>query len=148
MPHTCPICGADWPDDRDCQSEFEELMALEFTEAGYGAVHFVTVTCYMLQHQRYSDPALAWIVPQLRAYVEGTRTVEEIRDQAQHEAAQDRRDWKVMRGPHEPPLAKIAWEMTLADVAESVADPVHYRAVVNEWARVTLRQWDEAARNQ
>lgn len=41
----CPECGA-----MDCKSRFDEFLVLEFTDAGYGAVHHLTVTAYMLQH--------------------------------------------------------------------------------------------------
>ncbi len=43
----CPECGAP---DSACEARFHELLALEFEEAGYGAVHHLTVATYMLQH--------------------------------------------------------------------------------------------------
>ena len=44
---SCPECGAA---DNLCQSRFDEFLVLEFTDPGYGAVHHLTVTAYMLQH--------------------------------------------------------------------------------------------------
>jgi hypothetical protein len=43
----CPECGAL---DQLCQTRFDEFLVLEFTDAGYGAVHHLTVAAYMLQH--------------------------------------------------------------------------------------------------
>jgi hypothetical protein len=43
----CPECGAP---ETLCQTRFDEFLALEFTDSGYGAVHHLTVTAYMLQH--------------------------------------------------------------------------------------------------
>jgi hypothetical protein len=58
MPDTCPDCGATWDADRTCQSVFDEFLVLEFADAGYGAMHMLTVACYMIQHGRYSDAGL------------------------------------------------------------------------------------------
>ena len=41
----CPECGV-----IGCRKRFDEFLVLEFTDAGYGAVHHLTVTAYMLQH--------------------------------------------------------------------------------------------------
>ena len=43
----CPECGAP---DLLCKTRFDEFLVLEFTDTGYGAVHHLTVTAYMLQH--------------------------------------------------------------------------------------------------
>ena len=43
----CPECGA--PDSL-CQERFDEFLVLEFTDAGYGAVHHLTVAAFMVQH--------------------------------------------------------------------------------------------------
>ncbi len=42
----CPECGAT---DHSCQTRFDKFLALEFTNASYGAVHHLTVATYMLQ---------------------------------------------------------------------------------------------------
>src|SRR5512147_1373320 len=43
----CPECGAA---ETLCKERFDEFLVLEFTDAGYGAVHHLTVATYMLQH--------------------------------------------------------------------------------------------------
>lgn len=140
MPDACTSCGAAHQDDRTCQSVFEEFLALEFTDAGYGAVHFLTVACYMVQHGQYSDEGLGWISGRLRDHLEGGVPVERIRRQAAGEVGQGQRGWKVTRRPGDPPQAKIAWSMTIMDVAAGTRDAASYRALVTKWARVTLRE--------
>jgi hypothetical protein len=43
----CPECGAP---NAACATRFDECLVLEFSNAGYGAVHHLTVAAYMLQH--------------------------------------------------------------------------------------------------
>jgi len=43
----CPECGAH---ETLCQTRFDEFLALEFSDMGYGAVHNLTVATYMIQH--------------------------------------------------------------------------------------------------
>ena len=43
----CPECGT--PDNL-CQTRFDEFLVLEFTDAGSGAVHHLTVAAFMVQH--------------------------------------------------------------------------------------------------
>ena len=49
----CPECGA--PDNL-CQTRFDEFLVLEFTDAGYGAVHHLTVATFMVQHSSKMTP--------------------------------------------------------------------------------------------
>jgi hypothetical protein len=137
---TCPECGAVYREETTCQEIYEAFLVLEFTDAGYGAVHFLTVACFMIQHGRYSDEGMAWIAEKLRKHLEEDVPVEEIRRQASEEADQARRSWKVARPPGAPPLPKIAWSMTIADVAGKYTDAEEYRDLIREWARVTLRE--------
>ncbi len=58
MPTICPVCGAVLPEGSTCQSIFDEFLNLEYTDPAYGQVHYLTVTCFMIQHERYSDEAL------------------------------------------------------------------------------------------
>ncbi len=146
MPTTCPSCGAALQGDRTCQTVFDEFLALEFTDAGYGAVHFLTVACYMVQHGQYSDEGLAWIEQQLRDHLEGGVPVERIRRQAAREVGQDQRGWKITRRPGDPPQEKAAWSMTIMTIAAAAHDAASYRALVTEWARVTLREMQSILR--
>jgi hypothetical protein len=43
----CPECSAT---DSLCKTRFDEFLALEFSDAGYGVVHHLTVAAFMVQH--------------------------------------------------------------------------------------------------
>ena len=141
---TCSECGAEWPEGQTCQSIFDEFLVWEFQDPEYGAVHFLTVAVFMTQHGRYTDEAQAWIKQKLRQNLEEDRPVELIRRMANQETSQAKRTWKVVREAGAPPPTRIAWEMTIVDVARahdaSGLDAAAYRAAVTEWARITLKQ--------
>jgi hypothetical protein len=140
MTKPCPECGAILNENESCQSIFDEFLVLEYTDPAYGAVHFLTVACFMVQHGRYSDEALAWIEGQLRAYLDEGVPAGHIRRQAAKETNQGKRTWKVIRPADAPPLPKVAWSMTIADVAAQYQDAESYRALVTDWARRTLQE--------
>lgn len=136
----CPECGAIYNDQRACESVFNEFLLLEMTDAEYGAVHLLTVACYMIQHGQYSDEALVWIEQRLRDYLEKGIPTEQIRRNAAQETGQDRRTWKVTRPENGPPQAKIPWSMTIIDVALRYSDADSYRDLVRRWASRTLSE--------
>jgi hypothetical protein len=140
MPDRCPECGAVLDQDSSCQTIFDALLVLEFTNPEYGEVHMLTVACFMIQHGRYSDEALAWIERTLRAYLEGDVPPEYIRRQAAQETHSGSRTWKVGRQAGAPPLPMIAWSMTIADVAAKYEDASSYRDLVKQWAGSTLKE--------
>ena len=138
---TCAECGAVWEAGRDCQGVFDEFLMLEFTDPEYGAVHFLTVATFMLQHGRYSSEALEWVVPTMRAYLAGETSVERIRREARATVSSGTRKWRVMRAPDAPPQRHVAWELTLADVAAQTHDAASYRAAITAWAARAVAQW-------
>lgn len=142
MTSACPECGAQLEDATTCQSIFDSFLALEFSDPAYGEVHFVTVACFMIQHGRYSDSALAWIQPKLHAYLEDGLPVSELRRQAADETNDPQRGWKVLRSAQDRPLAKVAWRVTIADVAAHVADAADYCTWVRRWGTSTLQQME------
>jgi len=137
---SCPQCGAVLDEGNCCQSIFDEFLILEFGDAGFGAVHMLTVACFMIQHERYSDEALIWIEKKLHEHLEEGRPVELIRQQAANEANQARRTWKVTRQPGARQLPRIKWSMTIADVASTYQNAEDYRELVQHWAQCTLRE--------
>jgi len=146
QPHRCPECGATLKDGSTCQSIFDEFLVLEFTDPAYGQVHMLTVACFMVQHGRYSDPALNWIRRQLEAYLEAGVPIEQIRREAGQDASQGKRNWKVTRQPDEPPPPLVTWSMTIADVAAGYLDEHGqpsaslYCDLVRQWGRVTCQE--------
>jgi hypothetical protein len=121
-------------------------MALEFSDPAYGAVHFLTVACFMIQHRRYSDEALAQIQIALRAYLNLGVRGDELRQRVGHALGQTKRTWKVLRQPDAPPLPEVAWDIAIADVKQSAHDAARYREHVTRWARRTLEQMEAQRR--
>ena len=62
MPEKCPQCGAEYPSGGDCWDRFGLCMAKEFEDPDtWGAVHHLTVTCYMLQlRSRFDSAQRSW----------------------------------------------------------------------------------------
>jgi len=141
MPNTCPECGAILNGGSTCQTIFEALLVLEFTDSGYGEVHMLTVACFMIQHGRYSDEALVWIEQKLRDNLGGV-PASTIRRQAGKETGQHTRTWKVTRRPGARRLPTVAWSMTIADVAANYQDAKSYCQLVKQWAQVTLHEME------
>jgi hypothetical protein len=138
MNDNCPFCGAQSDENITCQNMFDEFLALEFSNPAYGKVHLLTVSCFMIQHQRYSDPALLWMQQTLRDVLEKGVDPSEIRLQMTSDVDQGKRYWKIERQPDEPSLPHINWPITIADVYKHKEDPVSYCAWVEKWARTTL----------
>jgi hypothetical protein len=136
MTTICPDCGARHEAGSDCQSIFDQFLALEFTDPGYGSVHMLTVACFYVQHNRYSDKALKWMLPKIRAYLDENLSGTEIRRIAAADLPKPtERDWKVKRAPGEPPPFQVNWSMTIADVAAGYTDAESYCALIRQWAR-------------
>jgi hypothetical protein len=140
MSEFCPVCNAVWDSNLTCQDRFDEFLALEFNDPAYGKVHMLTVSCFMIQHQRYSDPALIWMQEKLKDVLENGKNASEIRLQMTSDVGQGKRDWKIERQPGERELPKIEWSITIADVYPHKDDPVSYCAWVERWARATLKE--------
>jgi hypothetical protein len=140
MAGRCPECGASLGPETSCQAIFEAFLALEFTLADYGRVHMLTVACFMIQHGHYSDAALVGIAGSLRAVLQEGVSAGELRSRAAPVVRSDRREWKITRRPGDRLLPRVAWSLTIADVAERDADPDSYCEWVERWARSTLAE--------
>ena len=103
----------------------------------------LTVACFLIQHERYSDEALRWIERQLRANLEEGISADQIRRQANQQVQQAQRTWKVTRSPGAPALPKAAWSITIADVdagcldENGLPDAERYCQLIRQWARAT-----------
>ncbi len=145
MPAQCAWCGAAQIDGMDCQTLHEYLTGYDFTPANAvpHAIHFLQVTCFMVQHERYSDEALVWAQTMLRMRLETGMSARDLRrfmtSRAQGSDSSTR-TWRFNRAPDAQPLPKIAWEITIADVAQRMGREVSYAELVTRWAHATLRQ--------
>lgn len=140
MNGNCSFCGAHYDEDITCQDRFDEFLALEFSNPYYGQVHFFTVSCFMIQHQRYSDPALRLMQQALHDVLENGVNLSEIRVHMTSDVDQGKCDWKIERQPSEPKLPHINWSITIAVVYQHKNDPVDYCTWVEKWARATLAE--------
>lgn len=140
MSSICSLCGASWDGDLTCQYAFDEFLALEFSNSAYGKVHMLTVASFMIQHQRYSDPALVWMHQNLSDVLENGVSPAELRSRMTSAVDQKKRDWKVERQPNERKLPLTVWSITIADVYPHMNDPVGYCDWVERWARATLEE--------
>lgn len=134
----CAECGAAVAPGRTCQEIFDEFLALEFSDPNFGAVHFLTVACFLIQHRRYSDEGLHWIAGKLRDYLDSGISAEEIRRLANREASQETRHWKIGRASHERQLPTIDWRMRICDVKFAPGEASGYCQEISQWARLTL----------
>jgi hypothetical protein len=144
MSETCALCGAVLPEGSTCQTIFDEFLALEFADPAYGQVHFLTVACFMIQHGGYSDEGYAWIKSTLRDYFDNNLTGPQLLRLAAEGTDNSVRNWKVKRQSDEPPLPKIAWSMTVADVARNMHDAESYCEQMRQWGRATLQDMESA----
>ena len=138
MPATtrCPDCGAVHIGGTNCQDIFNRFLVLEFSDPAYGKVHFLTVACFMIQHNRYSEDGLVWIYRLLKTYLAGDISLRQLRRRAAASAGNRKRNWKINRLPGEKLPPKISWSMTITDVAVKYQDAESYCQLVMKWAHL------------
>ena len=128
----CPECGA-----ADCQARFDEFLALEFSEAGYGAVHHLTVAAYMLQHSsRLTREGWLEMRGLLREFLVENKPPSFIRRQNKDRVDSGKREFKIKSQTGERILSQSTWTKTICDVRAENAEI--YCADVTEWARAAL----------
>ena len=130
----CPDCGAP---ETLCQTRFDEFLVLEFTDAGYGAVHHLTVTAYMLQHSSKLTRE-GWLHERelLREFLVENKSPAFIRKQNRDLVDSGKRTFKITSRDGRPVINKSTWTKTILDVhTESVEV---YCVDVAVWARSVL----------
>lgn len=133
----CPECGAA---DKLCKSRFDDFLALEFTDAGYGAVHYLTVTAYMVQHSSMLTKE-GWLFERnlLKEFLIDNKPPAFIRKQNKDIVDSGKRKFKIKSRDGLPVINKSTWTKTILDVRTESAEV--YCADVTAWARSVL---DEA----
>ncbi len=141
MPEQCIFCSATLPEKSSCQTIHEELLNFEALSAIPHLVHFLHVTCFMIQHERYSNEALVWAQSMLRAnldeHMTEQRHLQHLRTVGKNNPS---RTWKFNRAEDASPLPKIAWSLTIVDVAQQAHNVEQYCERVKQWAHSTLQQ--------
>lgn len=134
---TCDECGASTRDGLTCREQFDELLALEFSDPLAGRVHFQTVATYQLQHPvafPLTREGRGQLVDALRDVVVGGLAVTEVRDRMGH--AFEGASRVVDREPAGPDLPSPEWSMTVADIGPP--DPSTHAGRVTEWGSAVL----------
>ena len=133
---TCDECGAGVQRGLSCREQWDELIALEFSDAHAGAVHFLTVSCYQLQHPR-AFPLATAARDQLRGALADVvlrdRPVTEVRDEVAHAVEGSRR----VRDDDPAPSPAVVWSCTVADLGPP--DAGLHTARVRHWAEAVVQ---------
>lgn len=135
----CPECGAT---DSLCKSRFDEFLVLEFTDAGYGAVHHLTVTAYMLQHSsKLTREGWLHMRGLLREFLVENKPPEFVRKQNRDLVDSGKRKFKISARDGLPVIQKSTWRKTILDVRTENAEA--YCEDVSAWARAVLGEAGE-----
>jgi hypothetical protein len=130
----CLECGAP---DHACETRFNEFLALEFTDVGYGAVHHLTVAAYMVQHSsRLTKEGWLYERELLREFLVENKPPEFIRKQNKDVVDSGKRKFKISSKDGLPIINKTTWTKTILDVRMDDADI--YCADINKWAMAVL----------
>jgi len=137
----CPECGA--PDNL-CQTRFDEFLVLEFTDAGYGAVHHLTVATYMVQHSSKMTQE-GWLHERglLREFLIEKKPPAFIRKQNKDLVDSGKRTFKIKSRTGLPVINKTTWAKTILDVRAEDADV--YCDDINAWAMSVLAEAEAIA---
>ncbi len=148
MLNKCGKCGAEYGGEEDCRKRFELCLAKEYENpSAYGAVHHLTVICYMLQHNEYSHRAWLEAREMLRQFVRKGITPARLRRENRAKVDGGRRKWSITQGDKYARFDSIVWTRTIADVR--LDDPQVYCADVRQWAESVLadtERWVEEKR--
>ncbi len=130
----CPECGAP---ETLCQIRFNEFLVLEFTDAGYGAVHHLTVTAYMIQHSSKLTRE-GWLHERglLHEFLVENKPPAFIRKQNKDLVDSGKRTFKIKSRDGLPVINKTAWTKTILNIRTENAEV--YCADVSAWARAVL----------
>jgi hypothetical protein len=128
----CPECGAP-----ACAARFDELLLLEFSDTGYGAVHHLTVPAYMLQHSsKLTSEGWLHMRELLKEFPVENKPPAFIRKQNKDFVDSGKRKFKFIAKAGLPIISKTTWAKTILDVRTDSAET--YCADVTEWARSVL----------
>jgi hypothetical protein len=135
----CPECGA--PDSL-CQVRFDEFLVLEFTDAGYGAIHHLTVAAYMVQHSsKMTREGWQYERDLLREFLVERKTPAMIRRQIKDSVDSGKRTFKFKSKTGVPVIDKTTWTKTILDVRVENAEV--YCEDIKTWARSVLEEAEE-----
>ena len=130
----CAECGAA---DATCEGRFNECLAKEFEDAGYGRVHNLTVSTYMLQHSSKLTRE-GWLYERELSgdFLTSNKSPEQIRKEKKGVLESGKRTFKIKSRDGKPVIPRTAWTKTILNVRMENADV--YCEDVTGWAKATL----------
>jgi hypothetical protein len=132
----CPECGTPEP---SCKERFDEFLVLEFTYAGFGSVHHLTVSAFMIQHSsRLTLEGWFHMRELLREFLVEHKSPAFILSQYRHLVDSGKRKFRITSKDGMPVIKKTMWAKTIVDVRMETADI--YCADVIEWARTVMEE--------
>jgi hypothetical protein len=130
----CPECGAS---GGACEARFHELLAKEFTDTGYGAVHHLTITAYMLQHSsKLSREGWLYERDLPRDFPVEKKPPSLVRQQNREIVDSGKRKFSIDSRTGKPLFDKSTWSMTIMDI--DACDAETYREEVTAWAKAVI----------
>ncbi|MCL4871458.1 MAG: hypothetical protein KJ063_21060 [Anaerolineae bacterium] len=112
-------------------------MALEFENPTvFGAVHHLTVACYMLQHNGYSRDVWLEARNMVAQFVHDGVMPAEMRRRGRSRLDSGHRTWSMSKGAKLAEFAAIVWSRTIADIR--LDNPEIYCHDVTQWAMSIL----------
>jgi hypothetical protein len=137
----CPECGAI---ENLCKTRFDEFLVLEFTDAGCGTVHHLTVAAYMLQHSsKLTREGWLHMRQLLREFLVENKPPAFIRKQNKDLVDSGRRTFKITSKDGLPVINKSTWMKTILDIRAENAEV--YCADVSAWAWAVLEDCEVVA---
>ena len=132
----CPECGAL---DNLCQTRFDELLILEFTNADYGVVHHLTMATFMVQHSSRMTRE-GWIYERelLREFLIENKPPAVVRREIKNKVDSGKRTFKFKSKDGVPVIHKSTWTKTILDVRAENAEL--YCEDIYAWARSVLEE--------
>jgi hypothetical protein len=118
---------------------FDEFLILEFTDAGNGVVHHLTVAAYMLQHSsKLTREGWLHMRELLKEFLVEHKPPEHVRRQNRDLVDSGKRKFKIASKDGLPVINKSTWTKTILDVRAESAEV--YCADVTAWARSVLEE--------
>jgi hypothetical protein len=139
--NTCSECGAILTSGRSCQDYFDALLAKEYSNTEYGAVHHLSVTAYMLQHpSRLSKRGWLEMRCLLFSFIKQGKSPNEVRKTTQKSVQNNQRNFSFTKG-ESIKLGNINWTKTISNIRMEKAST--YCQDVFEWASQILKDTEE-----
>ena len=131
----CEECGAP---GNECENRFNELLAREFGDPSYGAVHNLTVSTFMLQHSsRLTREGWLYERELLTEFLVDNKPPEQVRKERKALVDSGKRTFKIKSRTGQPVIPRTQWSKTILDVHMENADA--YRKDITAWATATLQ---------